>query len=92
MAVGNRDPRDVSTILRVLFFMGFLFPNYKGDNNGDNIGQAVNVESRMKLHNSGLVKSTKPYIPWSNVLRISKSSRSAAMMLERKLETKIEND
>lgn len=22
MAVGNRDPRDVSTILRVLFFMG----------------------------------------------------------------------
>jgi hypothetical protein len=26
MVVGNRDPRDVSTILRVLFFMEFLFP------------------------------------------------------------------
>jgi hypothetical protein len=29
MAVGNRDPRDVSTILRVLFFRGtfyFQFP------------------------------------------------------------------
>jgi len=24
MAVGNRDPRDVSTILRVLFFIDFL--------------------------------------------------------------------
>ena len=26
MAVGNRDPRDVSTILRVLFFMAVSFP------------------------------------------------------------------
>ena len=34
MAVGNRDPRDVSTILRVLFFMGFLFPITKGTTKG----------------------------------------------------------
>jgi hypothetical protein len=29
MAVGNRDPRDVSTILRVLFFMGVLCADEK---------------------------------------------------------------
>lgn len=49
------------------------------------IGQTENIESRLLLHNSGLVKSTSPYIPWVNVLLIEKSSRSEAMLLEKKL-------
>jgi hypothetical protein len=34
MAVGNRDPRDVSTILRVLFFIDFLLPISQGTTKG----------------------------------------------------------
>ncbi len=49
------------------------------------IGQTENFKSRLLLHNSGLVQSTKPYIPWVNVLLIEKSSRSEAIILEKKL-------
>jgi putative endonuclease len=49
------------------------------------IGQTEDFESRLILHNSGLVKSTSPYVPWINVLLIEKSSRSEAMLLEKKL-------
>jgi hypothetical protein len=41
MAVGNRDPRDVSTILRVLFFIGVSFHFKTGDRIGD--GFEINV-------------------------------------------------
>ena len=41
MAVGNRDPRDVSTILRVLFFMEVSFHFKTGDGIGD--GFEINV-------------------------------------------------
>jgi len=49
------------------------------------IGQTENFDSRLQLHNSGLVKSTKPYLPWINVLQIIKPTRSEAMILEKKL-------
>ncbi len=49
------------------------------------IGQTENFESRLHLHNSGLVNSTKPYLPWENVLLIEKQTRSEAMILEKKL-------
>ncbi len=47
------------------------------------IGQTVNFDSRLLLHNAGLVKSTKPYLPWINVLQITKPTRSEAMILEK---------
>jgi putative endonuclease len=49
------------------------------------IGQTENFDSRLLLHNAGLVKSTKPYLPWINVLQITKPTRSEAMILEKKL-------
>ena len=49
------------------------------------IGQTQDFPSRIILHNQGLVKSTSPYVPWTNVLLIEKSSRSEAMILEKKL-------
>ena len=49
------------------------------------IGQTVNFESRLLLHNSGMVSSTKSYLPWINVLLIDKQTRSEAMILEKKL-------
>jgi putative endonuclease len=32
-----------------------------------------------------MVSSTKPYLPWKNVLLIEKQTRSEAMILEKKL-------
>ena len=49
------------------------------------IGQTNEVKQRLKRHNSGQVKSTKPYKPWRLILVIEKTSRSDAMILERKL-------
>lgn len=49
------------------------------------IGQTEHFDSRLLLHNAGLVKSTKPYLPWINVLQITKPTRSEAMILEKKL-------
>jgi putative endonuclease len=49
------------------------------------IGQTANFESRILLHNKGMVKSTKAFTPWINVLQITKPNRSEAILLERKL-------
>jgi putative endonuclease len=39
----------------------------------------------LDYHNSGFVKSTKPFLPWQIVGFIEKPSRSEAVILERKL-------
>jgi len=49
------------------------------------IGQSNDVKKCLQKHNSGQVASTKPYKPWKLVLAIEKSTRSEAMVLERKL-------
>ncbi|MCB9056063.1 MAG: GIY-YIG nuclease family protein [Chitinophagales bacterium] len=49
------------------------------------IGQTNDIENRIARHNSGMEKSTSPYVPWSIVCVIEKGSRSESMILERKL-------
>lgn len=49
------------------------------------IGQTQQIYNRLEQHNSGFVKSTKPYKPWEIVGFIEKSSRKEAIVLERKL-------
>jgi putative endonuclease len=49
------------------------------------VGQTDDVESRLKRHNDGFVKSTAPYIPWLLECIIEKESRGEAILLERKL-------
>ena len=49
------------------------------------IGQTNNLHCRFKLHNSKKVKSTAPYCPWILIGHLSKDSRSASIILERKL-------
>ena len=48
-------------------------------------GQTQNVEQRLERHNKGLVKSTFRYKPWTLVWVAEKSTRKAAMNLEKKL-------
>lgn len=62
-----------------------VYINYSENFDKYYIGQTENFESRILIHNTGLVKSTSPYIPWVNILLIEKSSRSEAMALEKKL-------
>ena len=45
------------------------------------------MENRIKRHNSGYVRSTKPYRPWNLVFQTEMKDRSAAMQLETKLKS-----
>ena len=49
------------------------------------VGQTADIEKRLKRHNQGLVPSTKRGIPWKLVLRLEITSRSEAMLLEKKI-------
>jgi len=56
-------------------------------NNDIYVGSTENVENRLRLHNFGKVRSTRPYRPWL-LLEIRKcNSRSEAVQLERFLKT-----
>ena len=65
--------------------MFYVYINYSSKFDKYYIGQTENFKSRFDLHNLGLVKSTKAYLPWINVLIIEKSTRSEAMIIEKKL-------
>lgn len=49
------------------------------------IGQTNDVSDRLRRHNSGTEKTTKPFIPWVMLWFTSKETRSEAMILEKKL-------
>ena len=49
------------------------------------IGQSQDVETRLKLHNGGKVKSTKNRGPWELLYSYNYKTRSEAMSRERKL-------
>lgn len=63
----------------------YVYINYSEKFDKYYIGQTSNFESRISLHNKGNVLSTKPYVPWVNVLLLEKKTRSEAVVLERKL-------
>ena len=49
------------------------------------IGQTKDIDLRIVRHNSGLVVSTKSYMPWEIKLALPKETRSESMSLEKKL-------
>ena len=49
------------------------------------IGQTNNMKERLRRHNSGSEKATKPYIPWTLKISLEKEDRATAMSLEKKL-------
>lgn len=48
-------------------------------------GQTNDIDARIKRHDNGQEKFTKPGVPWELVLLIEKENRSQAMILEKKL-------
>ncbi len=48
-------------------------------------GQTDDLENRLQRHNSGLSLSTKSGKPWELIYQIQFSTRSEAMLLEKKI-------
>ncbi|MFM7710797.1 MAG: GIY-YIG nuclease family protein [Ferruginibacter sp.] len=48
-------------------------------------GQTNDLDRRLRKHNNGEDQSTAPYVPWKLVFSVEVASRSAALILERKL-------
>jgi putative endonuclease len=49
------------------------------------IGKTSDINERLKRHNAGREKSTKPYLPWQIIYLSEALSGSEASVLERKL-------
>ena len=49
------------------------------------IGYTQDIKTRFTAHNNGLNKSTKRYIPWKLVGKVTKATKKEAMVLEGKL-------
>jgi putative endonuclease len=49
------------------------------------VGHTSSLERRIKEHNQGCNKSTKPYIPWELLGSVTKNEKADAYQLELKL-------
>ena len=65
--------------------MYFVYIIYSNSHNKYYVGQTNNFDMRIARHNSGTERYTSAYKPWEKVLVIEKSTRSEAVILERKL-------
>ena len=63
----------------------FVYILFSSISNRFYIGQTSNIDDRLKRHNEAREKSTAPHVPWVLIWRTAKSSRSEAIILERKL-------
>ena len=93
MAEGNRKSEDVSNVFGFLLLYNrlnkpelfFVYILYSVKFDKYYIGQTQHLAIRFENHDTGKVKSTKPYLPWELARIIEKSTRSEAMRLEKKL-------
>jgi putative endonuclease len=63
----------------------FVYILYSEKSSRYYVGQTADIDKRLKRHNSGIVPSTKGGEPWILVLQLEVSSRSEAMILEKKI-------
>ena len=71
----------------VFYFMYYVYI-LKSLKNGDlYVGSTTNINNRIKLHNSGKIKSTKAYRPWILLETRKFNTRSEAIRIERFLKT-----
>ena len=66
----------------------FLYILYSLPFNRTYTGQTDNLENRLIYHNSGKVKSTKPFRPWVLIYSESFNSRAEAMKREKWFKSK----
>ena len=51
------------------------------------IGSIIDLKERIKIHNSGKVQSTKPYLPWNLIWYCAFKTEAEARNFERYLKT-----
>ncbi len=83
---GNTVPRvRIPASPQVKYFLYILYsPSFKRTYTG----QTDNLNIRLTYHNSGKVKSTKPYKPWTLIYSESFDSRAEAMKKEKWFKSK----
>ncbi len=57
------------------------------ENNRYYIGHTNNLDERLKRHNSGKVKSTKPYLPWKIIHTENYQTKSEAYKREMEIKS-----
>jgi putative endonuclease len=67
--------------------MYFAYVLYSPSSDRIYMGQTDNIEARLQRHNSGMVKSTKPFLPWELILTEGYGTRSEAMRRETELKS-----
>ena len=65
--------------------MYFVYLLYSKDFDQYYVGHTRTIERRIKEHNQGNNKSTKPYIPWEVLGTVTKENKADAYKLELKL-------
>ena len=65
--------------------MYYVYVLYSPSHNRLYIGQTDNLRVRVARHNSGLVRSTRPYQPWDLIYFETFASRGEALRREREL-------
>jgi putative endonuclease len=65
--------------------MYFVYILFSPVSNRFYIGQTADIADRINRHNAGYELATKAYRPWQMILSLEKSTRSEALILERKL-------
>ena len=82
MSVSGTDRKIINYVRNILYLYFILFSKKHAR---FYIGQTNNIKERLGRHNRGFEKSTKPYIPWKLIGYFEKPSRSASLILEKKL-------
>ena len=72
----------INQFVSVVYYVYILFSERLGK---FYIGQTNDLDCRVKRHNAGYEVFTSKGVPWSLVWSTSKSTRSEAMILEKKL-------
>ncbi|MCZ6704245.1 MAG: GIY-YIG nuclease family protein [Ignavibacteria bacterium] len=66
----------------------FVYILYSPSHNRTYTGQSDNLDNRLVYHNSGKVRSTKPYRPWELIYIESFPTRAQAMKREKWFKSK----
>jgi putative endonuclease len=68
-----------------MFYVYFLRSRNNPDQNY--VGYSADLKKRIKTHNAGLVRSTKPYVPWELVFYEAYKASADAKRREEYLKT-----
>ena len=67
--------------------MYFVYVLFSAMHKRTYVGQTNNLESRLRMHNSGRVRSTKAHVPWRIIHTKTFATRAEAMAREHHLKS-----